>query len=51
MYDPTTGLWTALQPFDSVCPCGREGHSATAVGGKVYVFGGWRGGQFYNDCA
>jgi len=49
--DAMSGAWTTLQPYDSVCPCGREGHSASSVAGKVYVFGGWRGGQFFNDGA
>ena len=48
--DTNAGVWTSLQPADSVCPCGREGHTASFVGGKVYVFAGWRGGQFYGDC-
>ncbi len=36
-YDPGTQAWTALAPLNTA----REAPQATAVGGKLYVTGGW----------
>jgi Kelch motif len=37
-FDPRAKLWTALPPM----PSPRSTHDAVVVGGKIYVFGGWR---------
>ena len=37
MYDPQADAWTQLASMSEV----RHGHASAAVGGKLYVFGGW----------
>lgn len=45
-----TTSWASLPaPADSTLLLDRAGHSATAVGRHIYVFGGRRGSHFYGD--
>jgi host cell factor len=36
-------------PEGGAAPSGRLDHSATLVGNKMFVFGGWNGTDYYND--
>ena len=37
VYDPQADAWTQLASMRTA----RESHASAAVGGKLYVFGGW----------
>ena len=37
VYDPQSDAWTQLASMGNA----RRNHAAAAVGGKLYVFGGW----------
>jgi N-acetylneuraminic acid mutarotase len=45
VYDTNTGTWTQLADM----PTKRWGHSAVAVNGKIYVFGGRTSAQYYSS--
>jgi len=49
-YDPVKGAWTELAP-SGAAPSAREGQTMTydAVSGKVVLFGGYSGTEYYND--
>ena len=37
VYDPQADAWAQLTSMGTI----REAHASAAVGGKLYVFGGW----------
>ena len=41
MYDPQADAWTQLASMGIA----RQAHASAAVGGKLYVFGGYGGGR------
>ena len=45
MYDPQADAWTQLASMGTA----RRYHASTAVGGKLYVFGGL-GGLYGDEC-
>ena len=47
-YDPTIGSWEALATIGDA-PAGREGHTATILDEKLYIFGGADGFGNLND--
>jgi N-acetylneuraminic acid mutarotase len=48
-WDMDTGCWTDLStPLSGTAPGHRQGHTAVALDGKMYVFGGYHTGYF-ND--
>jgi N-acetylneuraminic acid mutarotase len=46
--DPVTMTWYQ-GPDGGNAPSGRLNHTATLVGTKMYVFGGWNGESYFND--
>jgi len=42
-----TTNWVPIDSDDSIPP--RNGHTTTALGGMVYVFGGWDATQYFGD--
>ena len=49
-YDPSAKKWTDLSvPTSGTAPSKRESHSAVAIEGKMYVFGGISNGNILND--
>ena len=42
VYDPQANAWTQLASMGTA----RRVHASAAVGGKLYVFGGWGGGGY-----
>ena len=40
--DTDTMTWTRLDVQGDI-PCGRDGHTMSAIGTKLYMFGGWTG--------
>ena len=40
LFDPGTQAWEELKDVAGTPPCARSYHRATAVGNKVFVFGG-----------
>ena len=45
VYDTTKGTWTPVANM----PTGRWGHSAAAVNGKIYIFGGRSVSEYYSS--
>ncbi len=43
-----TKTWTTLK-VNGIPPSAREGHTATVVGSKMYLFGGSGSSAYYND--
>jgi hypothetical protein len=42
-----TTNWVSIDSDDSIPP--RNGHTTTALGGQMYVFGGWDATQYFGD--